>query len=306
MSETMRETTRAPIDVVWDMETGDPDDFLTLLWLLDHPGVRLKAVTITPGTPDQVGMVRRAIYEWFGREDVRVGAFNLDHGKRCLSGWHTRAFGAVEGSRDAEHGPEVLLDVCDDETTLITGAPLKNLGEAIRLGRARGVPLRLGRWVAQGGFAGVGVVPEDVPTLGMFAGRTTCPTYNFNGAHADALLALDAPEIAARWLVSKNVCHRVVYDAALHARVTAARHQREGLRRVWEAMEAYLRKKPSGKKFHDPLAACCALDPEIGRWAQVVMYREGGAWGARLAPGSATQIIVDYDHARFVEALTAS
>ncbi|WP_434421721.1 hypothetical protein [Nannocystis pusilla] len=49
------------IDVVWDMETGDPDDFLTLLLLLGHPQVNLKAVAVTPGTPDQVGVVRRAL-----------------------------------------------------------------------------------------------------------------------------------------------------------------------------------------------------------------------------------------------------
>ena len=48
-------------DVVWDMETGDPDDFLTLLLLLGHPQVNLKAVTVTPGTREQVGLVRQAL-----------------------------------------------------------------------------------------------------------------------------------------------------------------------------------------------------------------------------------------------------
>jgi hypothetical protein len=46
------------IDVAWDMETGDPDDFTTLLLLLGHPQVNLIGVTIAPGTPDQVGVVR--------------------------------------------------------------------------------------------------------------------------------------------------------------------------------------------------------------------------------------------------------
>ena len=45
------------INVVWDMETSDPDDFLTLLLLIGHPRVNLKAVTVTPGTPDQIGLV---------------------------------------------------------------------------------------------------------------------------------------------------------------------------------------------------------------------------------------------------------
>ena len=40
---------RYPVrDVVWDMETGDPDDFLTLLMLAGHPQVNLRAVTVTP------------------------------------------------------------------------------------------------------------------------------------------------------------------------------------------------------------------------------------------------------------------
>lgn len=53
------------IDVVWDMETSDPDDFLTLLFLIGHPQVNLKAVTVTPGTPDQIGLARHALTQWF-------------------------------------------------------------------------------------------------------------------------------------------------------------------------------------------------------------------------------------------------
>src|SRR5262249_26718693 len=146
----------AMIDVVWDMETQDPDDFLTLLLLLGHPQVNLKAVTITPGSAHQVGLVRRAL-GWFGK-DLPVGANNLDHPKPCVSSWHYRAYGEVPPSREAEPGGEVLRRSCDENTTLITGAPLKNPGAALRLG---GDSFRLGRWVAQGGFAGEGVVPRE-------------------------------------------------------------------------------------------------------------------------------------------------
>ena len=45
---------------VFDMETSDPDDFITLVFLLGHPEVDLRAVTITPGTREQVGVVRQA------------------------------------------------------------------------------------------------------------------------------------------------------------------------------------------------------------------------------------------------------
>ena len=46
------------INVVWDMETGDPDDFLTLLFLIGHPKVNLKAVTVTPGTLENARVLR--------------------------------------------------------------------------------------------------------------------------------------------------------------------------------------------------------------------------------------------------------
>jgi pyrimidine-specific ribonucleoside hydrolase len=288
--------------VVWDMETGDPDDFLTLLLLCDHPRVELRGVTITPGTPAQVGLVRRAL-EWFELTDtVPVGAFNLDHGKHCVSAWHERVYGEIAESRDAAPGGALLLELCGPEITLITGAPLKNLGAAIALGERSDRPLRLGRHVAQGGFAGEGVVPTALQ-LAKFRGLEVCPTYNLNGAPKEALAALAHPGIDRRRFVSKNVCHRVVYDAELHARVAAARTRRRSLELIWRGMDAYLQRKPEGKKFHDPLAACCAIDPAIGVWADVELFRRGGSWGARPDPGSSTQIIVDYDRERFIDCL---
>ena len=63
---------------VFDMETGDPDDVLTLLWFLGHPQVDLRAVTVTPGTPYQVGVVRHVL--GLMGTDIPVGAFNIKHG----------------------------------------------------------------------------------------------------------------------------------------------------------------------------------------------------------------------------------
>src|SRR5690349_7228367 len=148
----------AALDVIWDMETSDPDDFLTLLLLLGHPRVRLKAVTVTPGTPSQIGLVRHAVNKWFGL-DIPIGAYNLEHPKECVSPWHYQAYGPIPPSHQAESAPELLLQYCNEQTTLITGAALKNLGKCLRLAQERHVDhFRLGRLVAQGGFAGEGVV----------------------------------------------------------------------------------------------------------------------------------------------------
>ncbi|GAA3288666.1 nucleoside hydrolase [Dactylosporangium vinaceum] len=282
--------------VVWDMETGDPDDFITLLLLAGHPAVDLRAVTVTPGTAAQIGVVRHGL-RLLGRDDVRVGAGNLDHPRDAVSPWHYQALGPIGPNRDAEPAARLLAERCTDDTTLICGGPLKNLGQALHDDR-----FRLGRLVVQGGFAGDGVVPR-ARQLEKFKGRTTCPSFNLNGAPKAVFAALASPAIRERWFVSKNVCHGVAYDEALHARF--GRAGAASLTAIRRLMGDYLREHPGGKLFHDPLAACCALDPGIGEWAEVEIYRERGEWGARPRPGSGTRIIVGYDHERFVATLLA-
>jgi hypothetical protein len=70
-------------------------------------------------------------------------------------------------------------------------------------------------------------------------------------------------------------------------------------------MEQYLHARHEGKTIHDLLAACCAIDPAIGEWAEVEVFRERGEWGARPSPGSGTGIITGYDHERFLATLLA-
>lgn len=288
------------LEVIWDMETGDPDDFFTLLLLLGHPLVHLKAVTITPGTPEQVGLVRKAL-SWFDR-DIPIGAFNLQHQKSCVSKWHSEVYGPITPSQEATPGYQVLLENLTPQTTLITGAPLKNLGALIRYSQEQQIPFFLPSLVVQGGFAGEGIVPHP---LEKFKGRVSCPTYNLNGDPQSALLALQCPNIALRRFVSKNVCHGVYYDQKMHESVGALKSKSQSLSLIWKGMEAYLKKHPEGKKFHDPLAACCAIDESIGTWVEVEIFREKGEWGAKKASGTNTWIIIDYSHEKFLQTLLA-
>jgi len=290
------------INIVWDMETNDPDDFLTLLLLAGHREVNLKAVTVLPGSPAQIGLVRHALREWF-RLEIPVGAHNLKGAKAAVSPWHYVAYGDIPPSLEARPAAEVLLEQCDSETTLITGAPLTNLRNAIHRGDTISRPFVVGRLVAQGGFAGEGVVPPELQ-LEKFKGLAAVPTFNLMGDTKGAALALSHGGIGSRYFVSKNVCHRVIYDTAMHEQLQPLTAQSAALRRIWQGMDVYLKHKP-GKMLHDPLAACCAIDESIGTWAEVELYRERNTWGSRLAPGSNTRIIIDYDHAKFMRVFTA-
>ncbi|MFD0888957.1 nucleoside hydrolase [Streptosporangium algeriense] len=285
------------LDLIFDLETQDPDDVLTLCLVAGHPAVRLRAVTITPGSPTQVGLVRHVLRR-LERDDVAVGASDPGTGKSHVSGFHDRWLGTPSDAQPDAPPADVIAETLrwHPEATLLTGGPLHNLRRF--LDTYPGV--RLSRWTAQGGFAGDNVVPPE-HRLTKFEGRTVCPTFNFNGEPRAALLALSSDRIARRELVSKNVTHGVAYDGEFHERLRPHRDRTAGLALIFAGMQHYLRKRPGGKLLHDPAAACVAIDRAIATWAEVEMVREEGGWGALPAAGSGTFITTALDHERLFE-----
>ena len=242
----------------------------------------------------------------FGSRYVSVTADTVS--KVAVSGWHYKAFGlseAVVGVPDGESW-EILQRTLSPSTTLVTGAALHNLGALLRQVPSTHPPASLGRIFLQGGFAGANVVPED-RVLTKFKGMTVCPTFNLNGDIPSAKLLLERRTLFSEVrFVSKNVCHGVLYDDAIHARLQeACLGPATPMRVVHEMMTRSMRHylPQGGKAMHDPLAACCAIDPSVGLWSEVEMSHTKGGWGCALAPGSGVLILVDYSWDRFVSVL---
>ena len=313
-AEASARSSRSPhvrLPLIFDMETGDPDDVLTLLFICAHPRIELKALTVTPGSREQVSLVRWILNEAGLLTCVRVGAEvwpeHFDKSGPKEDGSFYGHFGRLATERkDCEPAAQVLLECCDGATTLVTGAQLHNLGAALRLDG-----FRLGRLVAQGGFAGDSVVPAHL-RMEKFTGMQYCSTWNFGGNIPAAESTLASATIRRRVCVSKNVCHRTVYDSTWHAAVAVAiEHAEAGgdSRRVralglmHQAMDGYLTRRPEGKKMHDPLALAVAIDESVCSLAEVVLDCEKGQWGARPAAGSGTWISIDYEEAKFKAAL---
>lgn len=274
----------------FDMETSDPDDVMTLAVAATHPRVRLVGISITPGGPDQVGLVEHVLSR-LGVEGVPVGG-DPERDKPSVSEFHHEWLGRHD-RRASLRAADVLDASAALGATLLTGAPLKNLAR---------IP-RFHRWIAQGGFAGDSVVPAAL-RLPKFEGRETCGTFNFNGAPKVALAMLASPDIKEKKLVSKNVCHGLPWDRDFQERVDALSSRTPGLDLVREGMALYLQKRPEGKLLHDPLAFAVALDPSVCRFERVEVYREKGEWGSRLAPGSDVEISIDVDRAAFFRTLS--
>ena len=293
------------MNVIFDMETSDPDDVCTLMFLCSHPSVNLVAVTVTPGTGDQISLVKGYL-DKVG-EPIPVGSRNPSHDKDCVSGF-LRKWSSWLNIKPRMHdglGFEVMDRALKDypDAVLLTGAPLWNPHELLSHTNAT-----ISHWVGQGGFAGDSVVPEQ-HRLEKFKGKETCPTFNFNGDTKGALMMLQTDRIAKRTLVSKNVCHGVVYDKQLHEQMLAHCYNAppsanlDRFQDMVSMMSLYLEDHPGGKMFHDPLAAAVMIDPSVCCFEEVEMYRSKGEWGSKLAKGTNTFISVSVDKDKFYEVL---
>lgn len=280
------------MNVLFDMETGDPDDAVTLCFLIAHPAVHLKAVTVTPGTDEQIGLVRH-ILNATQHPEIPIGSYRPSYDKNCVSIYYRRWLGNFDSTSPDDEGHKVIRQTLDDypDLTIITGAPLTNFGSLE-------IDQPIHKWVAQGGFAGDNVVPPQY-RLPKFNGMLFCPTYNFNGGPRQALKMLHELPINERILVSKNVCHGVVYDMSFHEQLAAQRHIHTGYELIYQGMGLYLSKNRAGKKFHDPLAACVAIDSSICTFREVKLVRKGGKWGSELTEGSNTFISIYADQDKF-------
>jgi len=292
-------------DFIFDCETGDPDDVLTIILLATHPRSRLRAVTVTPGTRGQVGLIKHVLGR-LGLRDVPVGSARPDHPKDCVSAFHYKWLG--QDIPDAEPdalGYEIIHDILVpppglivedygprgevEPVTIVTGAPLSNIWAAIEHG------VHIPRIFIQGGFAGDNLMaPED--RLEKFAGKTTVATWNLGGDVKASQGVLASDLVGERHLVGKNICHGVAYTAELHERVKQVEH----LYLLAEAMTVYRdRPNPHDKMLHDPLAACTAIDPSICTFVEAEVYREKGQWGSRAKEGTRTHVAVKHDQAKF-------
>lgn len=290
------------MNVIYDMETQDPDDLFALAICCSHPKINLRAVCVTPGSARQIGLIKHAL-EQLNRTDVEVGSFNLFHPKDCVSPWWDSFLGHLYYSaEECAEGWEVYDRVLKDfpDAVLITGAPLKNLGQFIKNYDL----FQLYKWVGQGGFAGDNVVPKEY-RLEKFSGMKTCPTFNFNGDPKSALAALSSECIRERRLISKNVCHGLVYNHDMHDKMKEYKDKSIGLNFIYRGMDHNLRKHPNGKKFHDPLAVCAAINPDIIEYREVEIYRKRGKWGSEPKIGTNTWISIRADHNLFFETMVA-
>eukprot|EP00697_Spironema_sp_BW2_P001916 gnl/Spiro4/12571_TR6650_c0_g1_i1.p1 gnl/Spiro4/12571_TR6650_c0_g1~~gnl/Spiro4/12571_TR6650_c0_g1_i1.p1 ORF type:complete len:301 (+),score=-42.59 gnl/Spiro4/12571_TR6650_c0_g1_i1:2154-3056(+) len=268
------------INIIYNMETADPDDALTLCMLSHHPKVNLVGVTVTPGSTSQVNIIHDILY-LLDKRDVPIGVRSPGHPKNCVSEFHykwlSKRLSIREYYEPFSLGEDIIAQVVKQykNVKIVSGAGLSCVARYLTKHNGE-----LDEVVIQGGFAGDNVVPEEY-RLEKFKGKITCPTFNLNADVGPAKLIASTQQIKTKVFVSKNVCHGVIYDNEMHERIKPFRHDNRGLELMVDGMEFYLNQKKHGKAFHDPLAACVAINRKVCKYAEVEVYREKGEWGSR-------------------------
>src|SRR5208283_5433988 len=144
------------INLIFDMETADPDDVLTLCMVSNHPQVNLVAVTVTPGSRHQIGLVKHVLSKL--EMKIPVGSKNKEHPKECVSAFHYNWLGNIAPAEPDGTGAEIIAQAVKEypDLTIVCGASLGNIAAAVNAG------VIIERLVIQGGFAGDNIMPPEL------------------------------------------------------------------------------------------------------------------------------------------------
>jgi len=277
------------MDLIIETDIGhDPDDFFAICYLISA-GVNIRAITITPGDPDQVAITKLILRET--GLNIPIGVSKLNRDKLSSGSIHHSMLNKYGRSKiEAHDGPgdkivgDVLKEYPDCELFVI--GPVSSIGKYLKNHN-----VEIKRATMQGGFLGYNLHNFPCKRLSKFENSVWQPTFNLNG-DIPAGLSFISANIKERMFVGKNVCHTVIYNRNTHNRGLKIKDRASELFK--EAMDMYL-KKHGEKKFHDPSAACCHLHPEIGSWVIGNTKRMEKGWGTELCENG-DLILADIDY----------
>lgn len=238
-------------NVIFDMETGDPDDLITLLMLLNQPDVNLKAITCYEGSSIQIGLIEHVVS--LSGKSIPIAGWNSED--KELSPYYYEVVGQWKPSLSKINPVELLAKELTEDTYLLTGAPLTNIAEFL----SHNPDKIISKMTTQGGYLGY-LVPEE-KRLEKFKNRTSIRTYNLTN-DTDAFNTVNySTQIKDLTYVTKDLCHGFLYTPEIHEKIHFKDDEVSKI--LAKALGFYAQKKVA-KAMHDPLAMLFMLYPDIG------------------------------------------
>jgi inosine-uridine nucleoside N-ribohydrolase len=259
----------------------DADDLFSLIYLYNK-NIKIDAITITPGDPDQIAVVK-CLNNIFNRY-IPVGIPDLSRNKSSSNPFHQK-FISRHGHKTTEQadgvGVDILKQVRNFDDLIVLG-PCTNIGRFFTE-----VKQFIPRMTMQGGF-----LPCNT---GKFKGMECCPTFNLNGDILNGLNFINHEWTSTRRMVGKNVGHfKCIWTKD-------RKFDNELLQDTFNLFSKY----NDSKKLQDPMATVCHLHPEIGTWIRGKTVKVKGGWSTDLNNPS-DYILSDIDQDKFWEIYNAN
>lgn len=262
------------MDLIIETDLGhDPDDFFAINYLI-YAGVRIRAILITPGDPDQIA-IARLICDVHGLK-IPIGASKKDRTKLSSGSIHhdlLKKYNYSLESKPDDLGEEILVNVVEayPNCELFVIGPVSSIGKYMEKHPEK----HFKRATMQGGFLPYSLHMPAAPHQD-FLGHESKPTFNLNGDRPAGLKFLSG-NIGERRMVGKNICHTVLFTKDVFSQF------KNNNKLLNEAARMYLQKHDF-KKFHDPTAAVLHLHPEIGTWFRGNTVKMADGWTTQPNP----------------------
>ncbi len=252
----------------------DADDLFALLWLYSRK-IKIDAITITPGDPDQIA-VAKCLNKIFGTNTL-IGITDLSRNKSSSNPFHQK-FIARHGGRLTERadgiGYEIISSIPIINNVIVLG-PCTNIGQFLL-----NSTIKINRMSMQGGF-----LPCDEP---KFAGMADAPTFNLNGDRLNGLNFLNYPYVNDRLMIGKNVGHfKCIWTKD---RIFKNELMNDTFKLFSEFSDS--------KKLQDPMAVICHFYPHIGTWVRGKTIKSKSGWTTDLT-NPVDYILSDIDEEKF-------
>lgn len=248
-------------NTIFDMETGDPDDLITLIMLLSNPNINLRAITCYEGSPIQIGLINHILS--LAQKNIPVGGLNSFNPQQ-LNPYYLSVVGQWSPAYAAQSPIQVFEETFSQfpDTWLITGAPLTNIAQAVSQ-----LDITIPKVFTQGGY--IGELVQN--PLEKFKGKQEIRTYNLSQDAQAFDTVYNSSKIQDITFITKDLCHGFLYTPDIHKTITFGNSPLDQL--LKKCLEHYALKGKS-KALHDPLAMLYMLHPEIGTTKNIHMsYR---------------------------------
>lgn len=279
------------MEIIFDMETGDPDDLITLLMLVNNPNIDLKAVTCYQGSHVQIGLIYHVLSLAGLETIVPIGGLNSEE-PSVLSQYYYDVVGSWP-SKSAEISPSELIKQTLDtypNTYILTGAPLTNIAQFVH-----DYPdTVIKNMVTQGGY--IGDLVEPSKKLKKFINKPSQRTYNL-GNDTDAFNTVNnAQSIENLTFVTKDLCHGFMYDKTIHNTIN---FNNDAISQLLHSCLSHYTNQNKSKAMHDPLAMLYMLRNDLGKTLPINMNysineKNHPVFSSRVDNMSTRKSLIDY------------